>query len=111
MRILFFRGSFDFRFFFNDTATTEIYTLSLHDALPINARPGNELKHNAEKLLTHYLRVGYTREGGWRTFTLRSDFFPAEKIQVEDDITASAVAPRGQVPCLPAWVTEPSLKF
>src|SRR2546425_1015663 len=24
------------RFFFNDTATTEIYTLSLHDALPIS---------------------------------------------------------------------------
>src|SRR5260221_13124782 len=28
------RGAF---FFFNDTATTEIYTLSLHDALPIYA--------------------------------------------------------------------------
>src|SRR5690349_2595617 len=27
-------------FFFHDTATTEIYTLSLHDALPISARPG-----------------------------------------------------------------------
>src|SRR5262245_63094202 len=27
--------SFRFFFFFNDTATTEIYTLSLHDALPI----------------------------------------------------------------------------
>src|SRR5271165_7550459 len=27
-------------FFFNDTATTEIYTLSLHDALPI-CRPGS----------------------------------------------------------------------
>src|SRR5436305_11958985 len=26
---------FTFFFFFNDTATTEIYTLSLHDALPI----------------------------------------------------------------------------
>src|SRR5437763_2327470 len=26
---------FSFLFFFNDTATTEIYTLSLHDALPI----------------------------------------------------------------------------
>src|SRR2546428_13612794 len=26
-------------FFFNDTATTEIYTLSLHDALPISTRP------------------------------------------------------------------------
>src|SRR2546428_10244698 len=27
-------------FFFNDTATTEIYTLSLHDALPICAKRG-----------------------------------------------------------------------
>src|SRR2546430_16690125 len=27
-------------FFFNDTATTEIYTLSLHDALPISHRGG-----------------------------------------------------------------------
>src|SRR3712207_8704213 len=27
-------------FFFNDTATTEIYTLSLHDALPISAKSG-----------------------------------------------------------------------
>src|SRR5256885_16256444 len=27
---------FSFLFFFNDTATTEIYTLSLHDALPIS---------------------------------------------------------------------------
>src|SRR5256885_15855042 len=27
-------------FFFNDTATTEIYTLSLHDALPISADGG-----------------------------------------------------------------------
>lgn len=77
----------------------------------INARPGHELKYKAERLLIHYLRVGYTREGGWRTFTLRSDYAPAEKIQVEDDITASTVAPRDQVPGLPAWVTEPSLKF
>src|SRR3712207_8345208 len=28
-------------FFFNDTATTEIYTLSLHDALPISGRSGS----------------------------------------------------------------------
>src|ERR1051326_6172020 len=28
-----------FFFFFNDTATTEIYTLSLHDALPISSAP------------------------------------------------------------------------
>src|SRR5437016_9126660 len=29
-------SSVSFLFFFNDTATTEIYTLSLHDALPIS---------------------------------------------------------------------------
>src|SRR2546430_10148258 len=29
-------------FFFNDTATTEIYPLSLHDALPICTRVGRE---------------------------------------------------------------------
>src|SRR2546430_13229182 len=33
-----FRLSIFFFFFFNDTATTEIYTLSLHDALPISRR-------------------------------------------------------------------------
>src|SRR2546429_8115740 len=32
-----------FFFFFNDTATTEIYTLSLHDALPIYLAHGGEL--------------------------------------------------------------------
>src|SRR5690348_17415747 len=33
--VSFFHYFFFFFFFFNDTATTEIYTLSLHDALPI----------------------------------------------------------------------------
>src|SRR2546426_10613085 len=32
--------SISFFFFFNDTATTEIYTLSLHDALPISLARG-----------------------------------------------------------------------
>src|SRR5256885_15336088 len=32
-----------FFFFFNDTATTEIYTLSLHDALPISTKLGATL--------------------------------------------------------------------
>src|SRR6266436_7722924 len=35
--------SFFFFFFFNDTATTEIYTLSLHDALPIRVEEGTSL--------------------------------------------------------------------
>src|SRR2546430_8273527 len=33
-------------FFFNDTATTEIYTLSLHDALPISSRHGKTLRYH-----------------------------------------------------------------
>src|SRR2546422_7503327 len=38
-------GLLFFFFFFNDTATTEIYTLSLHDALPIYAGAGRGLFH------------------------------------------------------------------
>src|SRR5260221_13918994 len=34
---------FFFFFFFNDTATTEIYTLSLHDALPISTENSLDL--------------------------------------------------------------------
>src|SRR6266542_4651301 len=34
---------YNFFFFFNDTATTEIYTLSLHDALPICSSCGPRL--------------------------------------------------------------------
>src|SRR2546430_13036551 len=35
-----------FFFFFNDTATTEIYTLSLHDALPISPVNDAPVAHN-----------------------------------------------------------------
>src|SRR2546427_8175809 len=42
--------SFSF-FFFNDTATTEIYTLSLHDALPIYAqRRGHQCRAGRQVL-------------------------------------------------------------
>src|SRR2546422_2954013 len=34
-------------FFFNDTATTEIYTLSLHDALPISPRSARATTRSA----------------------------------------------------------------
>src|SRR5258707_13169402 len=50
-----------FFFFFNDTATTEIYTLSLHDALPIFARgqpqaasaPGADLQIRKRRNSSH----------------------------------------------------------
>src|SRR3712207_7472061 len=39
-------------FFFNDTATTEIYTLSLHDALPISIRPASSTDGSAFSLMS-----------------------------------------------------------
>src|ERR1039457_6841457 len=39
-----------FFFFFNDTATTEIYTLSLHDALPISSESIRKFFANLELL-------------------------------------------------------------
>src|SRR6266487_7209862 len=43
-------------FFFNDTATTEIYTLSLHDALPISPRTGEPQTSYGPRLAdSHYL--------------------------------------------------------
>ncbi|TAG32810.1 MAG: hypothetical protein EAZ36_01695, partial [Verrucomicrobia bacterium] len=74
-----------------------------------NGRPGNELKYHGARATTQFLRVGYTATGGWRTFSLRSDFLPAVKIQAEDDITASAVAPAAVVKGLPA-ATASSVK-
>src|SRR3712207_8856327 len=45
-------------FFFNDTATTEIYTLSLHDALPIC----RDVERGAEaRLPDHHSEEGYRR--------------------------------------------------
>src|SRR2546426_9827935 len=45
--------SISFFFFFNDTATTEIYTLSLHDALPISQR-----RKGVERLASRPLAFG-----------------------------------------------------
>src|SRR5256885_6364712 len=41
-----------FFFFFNDTATTEIYTLSLHDALPISGERGGDRALSGGQLAT-----------------------------------------------------------
>src|SRR3712207_8687738 len=40
-------------FFFNDTATTEIYTLSLHDALPISRRQGSSRSKRRSRPSAH----------------------------------------------------------
>src|SRR2546427_5887855 len=51
-----------FFFFFNDTATTEIYTLSLHDALPISVlRRKDHLHDHGEPAGTDVLGSGCRR--------------------------------------------------
>src|SRR5688572_32489386 len=56
---------FSFLFFFNDTAPTEIYTLSLHDALPICPR---EVVEDEQVDIVHHALGGRgivrLREGG-----------------------------------------------
>src|SRR2546430_11496676 len=52
-----------FFFFFNDTATTEIYTLSLHDALPISSSP---------RPITMSYEASRCSEMATRSFTIRS---------------------------------------
>lgn len=59
----------------------------------IDGAPGHELKLEHRKIVATYLRAGFDREGGWRTFKVRQDYIACEKIQMEDDISASVVVP------------------
>ena len=67
----------------------------------INGFPGHELKAFGRKLVGMYLRVGLLGTQAWRMFKLRQDFSPAEKVQTEDDITASIVVPAGRLGAAP----------
>lgn len=59
----------------------------------LNGINGNELKFEDKKIFARYLRVGFQENGKWRTFKLRQDYAQADKLQMEDDITASIVVP------------------
>src|SRR6202162_3863003 len=77
----------------------------------INGVPAHELKCDNRRLVTNYLRVGYDQDGAWRTFGLRKDFYPASKLAVEDDITASITVPSSSLENLDPEYQHPSLKF
>ena len=62
----------------------------------VNGEPGHQLKHGRRNLVGTYLKVGLDGDQ-WRTFKLRQDFIAAAKVQTEDDITASVVAPGNQI--------------
>ncbi len=77
----------------------------------VNGFAGHELKFDNQRLIGNYLRVGFEPGStSWRLFKLRTDFHPADKVQVEDDITTSIVVPRKRL----GEVTEsgnPSVKI
>ena len=79
----------------------------------VNGARGHELKLDGRKLAGSYLRVGHDHvNGGWRTYKLRQDFISADKVQMEDDITASVVVPRELIKNLPDdYSMFPSLKI
>lgn len=77
----------------------------------INGFLGHELKFENQKLVGNYLRMGYDPNGSWRIYKLRPDFHPADKVQVEDDITASVVLPRKSLDHLDAEYRNESVKL
>jgi hypothetical protein len=78
----------------------------------INGAPGHELKYQGRRLVANYLRIGREANGAWRTYKLRQDFVAADKVQMEDDITASVVVPARRLVGLPGeYDGHPSLKL
>ena len=78
----------------------------------INGAPGHELKYEGRRLVANYLRIGREENGAWRTYKLRQDFVAADKVQMEDDITASVVVPARRLMGLPGeYDGHPSLKL
>ena len=66
-----------FFFFFNDTATTEIYTLSLHDALPIWVRKNLTLVQ-IQSHASRHCRIVVSLENACFTSCLRSEEHTSE---------------------------------
>src|SRR2546429_6502423 len=75
-------------FFFNDTATTEIYTLSLHDALPIYIEQG-------KTLIVKFLTVGDPHPEGTRLVFFELNGQPRE-VLVLDRSLADEVKARSE---------------
>jgi hypothetical protein len=59
----------------------------------VNGRKGHALRYNNNPVLSSNVRIGFSQEGNWYLHKLRSDFIPAQKVQMEDDITASITLP------------------
>ncbi len=77
----------------------------------VNGRAGHVLIHKDHKLISSYLRVGFTKDNSWYVHSLRPDFIASAKIQIEDDITVSTVLPAKNIKGLDSNYKNPSVKF
>jgi phosphoenolpyruvate carboxykinase (diphosphate) len=59
----------------------------------INGREGNALMYKHNKVTASYVRIGFNPQGNWFLHRLRNDFIPSQKIQMEDDISATITLP------------------
>ena len=77
----------------------------------INGRSGHNLFLNNRKIITSYLRVGFTPQNSWYVHSLRPDFVAAAKIQMEDDISATVTVPADRLEHINADYDNPSVKL
>ncbi len=77
----------------------------------INGKKGTGLLYNNTPVVGSYVRIGFNEKGNWMLNKLRSDFSPSEKIQTEDDITASITIPRNRLKNLNPEFKNKSLKL
>ena len=77
----------------------------------INGKPGHALKYNGRELVASYLRIGLDEGGVWHTYKVRQDFIATEKVQMEDDISASVVVSADKLPNLSPKSSNPSVKL
>src|SRR3712207_8307269 len=76
-------------FFFNDTATTEIYTLSLHDALPIYSTPPPPIESGSE----------YSQDGDARYAMLPPEVRPQTECLARSEEHTSELQSRQYLVC------------
>ena len=76
----------------------------------LNGRNGNTLMFKNEKVIASYVRVGFSPSGDWLLHKLRTDYLPAHKIQMEDDISATLTIPSRLLSDLNPEYTNESVK-
>jgi hypothetical protein len=77
----------------------------------LNGRNGNTLMFNNEKVIASYVRIGFSPKGDWLLHKLRTDFLPAHKIQMEDDISATITVPSSSLKNLNPEYENKSVKL